>query len=96
MVRFTASATFPRTLEQPLVWLLQVRVSVATVVAVDVAASVAVDAEAVAKVLPYCDEARFFDNYNGFVEVAEYYNGELIVKGSPVPAWVEELRDYLG
>lgn len=51
--------------------------------------------EAVAKVLPYCDEARFFDNYNGFVEVAEYFNGELIVKGSPVPAWVEQLRDYL-
>ena len=51
--------------------------------------------EALAKVLPYCDEAHFFDNYNGFVEVAEYLNGELIVKGSQLPAWVEELRAYL-
>lgn len=51
--------------------------------------------DAVAKVLPYCDEAHFFDNYNGFVEVAEYVNGELIVKGSSLPAWVEELREYL-
>ncbi len=51
--------------------------------------------EAVAKVLPDCDEAHFFDNYNGFVEVAEYVNGELIVKGSAFPTWVEELRAYL-
>ena len=27
--------------------------------------------EAVAKVLPYCDEAEFYDNVNGFVLVAE-------------------------
>lgn len=51
--------------------------------------------EAVAKVLPYCDEAHFFDNYNGFVEVAEYVNGELIVKGSNLPAWVRELEAFL-
>lgn len=51
--------------------------------------------EAVAKVLPYCDEAHFFDNYNGFVEVAEYVNGELIVKGNSLPLWVQELHDYL-
>ena len=51
--------------------------------------------EAVAKVLPYCDEAHFFDNYNGFVEVAEYVNGELIVKGSKLPLWVKELQDFL-
>ena len=50
--------------------------------------------DAVAKVLPYCDEAHFFDNYNGFVEVAEYRNGELIVKGSTLPAWVDELAKY--
>ena len=52
--------------------------------------------EALAKVLPYCDEAHFFDNYNGFIEVAEYVNGELIVRDSAHPRWVEELRDYLG
>lgn len=51
--------------------------------------------EAVAKVLPYCDEAHFFDNYNGFVEAAEYLNGELTVKGSRPPAWVLELAAYL-
>ena len=51
--------------------------------------------EAVAKILPYCDEAHFFDNYNGFVEVAEYVNGELIVKGDVQPAWLREFRDFL-
>lgn len=51
--------------------------------------------EAVAKVLPYCDEAHFFDNFNGFVEVAEYKNGELITKGDKLPAWLIELKEYL-
>ena len=51
--------------------------------------------EAVTKVLPYCDEAHFFDNYNGFVEVAEYVNGELIVKGNKLPAWIQEFRQFL-
>ena len=51
--------------------------------------------EAVSKVLPYCDEARFFDNDNGFVEVAEYLNGELLLKGDKRPAWIQELQDKL-
>ena len=51
--------------------------------------------EAVAKVLPWCTEARFFDNYNGFSEVAEYRNGELIVRGNNPPRWAEELKAYL-
>ncbi len=51
--------------------------------------------EAVFKVLPYCDEARFFDNDNGFVEVAEYLNGELLLKGDKRPAWIQELQDKL-
>ena len=50
---------------------------------------------ALAAVLPYCDEAVFFDNENGFVEVAEYRNGELLCKGEYRPAWLEELRAYL-
>ncbi|MCD8352712.1 MAG: hypothetical protein LUC47_00100 [Clostridiales bacterium] len=50
---------------------------------------------AVADVLPYCDEAVFYDNYNGFVEVAEYRNGELLLKGDYRPAWVLELQTYL-
>lgn len=48
-----------------------------------------------ADVLPYCDEAVFYDNYNGFVEVAEYHNGELLLKGDYRPAWVLELQAYL-
>lgn len=48
-----------------------------------------------AAVLPYCDEATFFDNDNGFVEVAVYENGELLTKGERRPVWLQELRAYL-
>lgn len=51
--------------------------------------------ESVSKVLPYCDEAHFFDNDNGFKEVAEYTNGELIIKGDSRPNWIRELNSYL-
>ena len=37
--------------------------------------------EALRAVLPFCDEAAFYDNDNGFVEVAAYRNGELILEG---------------
>lgn len=51
--------------------------------------------EDLAKVLPYCDEAVFFDNENGFAEKAEYKNGSLITKGGKVPDWICELIEYL-
>lgn len=51
--------------------------------------------EAVAKVLPYCSDAQFFDNDNGFVKVAEYENGELLPVGELRPAWLAELLAYL-
>ena len=51
--------------------------------------------EAVTKLLPYCDEALFFDNNNGFAEAAEYTNGELLLKGRTHPRWVLELSEYL-
>lgn len=51
--------------------------------------------EAVKKILPYCDEAEFYDNDNGFVKVAEFRNGELLLLGDYRPAWVEALRDAL-
>ena len=51
--------------------------------------------EAVAKVLPYCDEAEFYDNDNGFVLVAEYRNGELRTIGSRRPQWLMDLLQYL-
>ncbi len=51
--------------------------------------------EDLAKILPYCNEVRFFDNENGFTEKAEYRNGSLIAKGGSVPDWIKELADYL-
>ena len=51
--------------------------------------------EAVAKILPYCDEAEFYDNDNGFVKVAEYRNGELLCLGNRCPAWLRELQQHL-
>ena len=51
--------------------------------------------EAVAKVLPYCDEAEFYDNDNGFVLVAKYRNGELRTVGSRRPQWLMELLHFL-
>lgn len=47
------------------------------------------------RILPLCNEAEFFDNENGFAEVAEYRNGELILKGDYVPEWISELKKYL-
>ena len=49
----------------------------------------------VLRVLPYCDEARFFDNDNGFVEVAEYRNGELFPRVANPPRWLRELRNKM-
>ena len=51
--------------------------------------------EAVAKVLPYCDEAEFYDNDNGFVKVAEYRNGEVRAVGEYRPLWLNELLQFL-
>lgn len=51
--------------------------------------------ETLVKILPLCDEVCFFDNENGFVEVGEYKNGELIFKGDYRPVWLQELSDAL-
>ena len=50
--------------------------------------------DAVGAVLPYCNEAVFYDNDNGFREVAAYRNGELILEGIYRPRWVAELAAY--
>lgn len=42
-------------------------------------------------VLPYCNEATFYDNDNGFVTVAKYKNGELQAVGELRPNWLKEL-----
>jgi len=51
--------------------------------------------DSLAKILPYCNEVYLFDNENGFAEVGEYKNGELIVKGAYKPLWVKEFTEYL-
>ncbi len=51
--------------------------------------------EDLAKILPYCNEVRFYDNENGFADVAEFRNGSLIIKGDYVPEWVNELKIYM-
>lgn len=49
----------------------------------------------IAAVLPYCNEAVFYDNENGFKVVAEYVNGELTVLGDNAPKWVVDLKEFL-
>lgn len=51
--------------------------------------------EDLAKIIPYCNEMRFFDNENGVIEKAEYRNGSLITKGSNIPEWIKEFAEYL-
>lgn len=47
------------------------------------------------EILPYCDEAIFVDNYNGYAEIAEYKNGELIIKVKDQPEWIKEVNKIL-
>ena len=47
--------------------------------------------ESLYRVLPYCNEATLFDNTNGFAQVAEYRNGELIPLVDTRPPWLTEL-----
>ena len=42
------------------------------------------------EVLPYCNEATFYDNNNGFIPVAKYKNGESNPIGKS-PQWLIEL-----
>lgn len=46
-------------------------------------------------VLPYCNEVHFFDNENGFIEKAEYKNGQLIMRDGLLPEWLKGLKEYL-
>ncbi|MDR1687497.1 MAG: hypothetical protein LBS21_02660 [Clostridiales bacterium] len=46
-------------------------------------------------VLPYCMEAYFYDNENGFNEVGEYRNGEIISKTKTMPEWFNELLKFI-
>ena len=46
-------------------------------------------------ILPYCNEATFYDNDNGFVTVAKYKNGELQAVGTATPKWLTELMEKM-
>ena len=46
-------------------------------------------------VLPYCNEATFYDNDNGFVTVAKYKNSELQTIGQNPPKWLLELIEKM-
>ena len=45
----------------------------------------------VAAVLPYCHEAVFYDNENGFTVVATYRDGVLTRLSDPLPTWMGDL-----
>ena len=44
-----------------------------------------------AEVLPYCDEVHFYDNENGFREVALYQSGEIMPLVTSPPQWLRDL-----
>ena len=51
--------------------------------------------ESLAAILPYCDEVHFYDNHNGFVEVGEYRNGNIIPYRN-APQWLLDIADSIG
>lgn len=48
-----------------------------------------------ARILPYCDKAKFYDNENQFCNVAEYRNGELLYTSQYHPQWLIDFQQYL-
>ncbi|MEG0584937.1 MAG: hypothetical protein RR504_00895 [Christensenellaceae bacterium] len=51
--------------------------------------------ESFVKVLPYCDEVKIFENDNGFINVADFVNGELIYKSNVHPNWLTDLQNHI-
>lgn len=51
--------------------------------------------ERLMQLLPHCDEAKFFDNGNGFVKVAEYKNEKILFTSGLQPVWLQEMKKYL-
>ncbi len=47
------------------------------------------------RILPQCDEVHFYDNCNGFVEVARIVEGQLFFRGALTPKWMVELSSYI-
>ena len=48
------------------------------------------------RVLPWCDSAKLYDNYNGFQLVALWQNGMLQPVGTSQPQWLKELERKTG
>lgn len=51
--------------------------------------------ESVSRVLPFCTQAEFYDNGNGFAKVAELHNGELYLMGEYHPDWLLDFQKWL-
>ena len=51
--------------------------------------------ESLERILPYCDEAEFYDNDNGFGKVASYKDKVFQIDGHMVPQWLSELTTFL-
>ena len=49
----------------------------------------------ISEMLPLCDEARFYDNENGFHLVGHYEDNTLFVYKKNPPAWIGDLEAYL-
>lgn len=47
------------------------------------------------RILPYCNQAEFYDNENGFVKVAKYENGSLFFEGAYMPTWLLQFESFL-
>lgn len=47
-----------------------------------------------ANILPYCDEVHFYDNENGFKEIAIYQNGDIIPQVTILPQWLNDFIQY--
>ena len=43
-------------------------------------------------ILPYCNEAKFYDNENGFEMIAEYQNGDFMRISGEMPGWFLEME----
>lgn len=43
-------------------------------------------------ILPYCNEAKFYDNENGFEMIAEYQNGDFMRISGEMPGWFWEME----
>ena len=47
------------------------------------------------RILPLCDKAVFYDNYNNFVKVAEFNKGTLEFFNGYQPTWLSDLASHL-